>query len=224
MHIILMGAQGAGKGTQAALIAPRYRLAHLSTGELFRHAVANGTELGLLAKQYLDRGELVPDAVTVGIVDNKLSEISAGLNELQGALFDGFPRTAAQAAGLDKALAKRDERIDRVIEIAVPRDKLEARLSGRWSCPNCGATYHMEFNPPQNDKVCDRCGFGLSQRADDTAEAIKRRLDIYFEQTEPLLAYYESRDLLSRVDGDQTIDEVSASIAAAIDASTKNTE
>ena len=217
MHIILMGAQGAGKGTQAALIAPRYRLAHLSTGELFRHAVANGTELGLLAKQYLDRGELVPDAVTVGIVDNKLSEIAAGQNDLEGALFDGFPRTAAQAKGLDDALSKRGERIDRVIEISVPREKLEARLSGRWSCPNCGATYHMEFNPPKNDKVCDRCGFGLTQRADDTAEAIKRRLDIYFEQTEPLLAYYESRGLLSRVDGDKPIEEVTSSIAATID-------
>jgi len=221
MHIILMGAQGAGKGTQAALIAPQYRLAHLSTGELFRQAVANGTELGLLAKQYLDRGELVPDAVTVGIVDNKLSEIAAGLNELQGALFDGFPRTAAQAAGLDKALAKRNERINRVIEISVPRGKLEARLTGRWSCPNCGATYHMEFSPPQNDMVCDRCGFGLTQRADDTVDAIKRRLDIYFEQTEPLLAYYESRGLLSRVDGDQTIEAVTEDIAAAIDSSLK---
>jgi adenylate kinase len=224
MHIILMGAQGAGKGTQAALIAPQYRLAHLSTGELFRHAVANGTELGLLAKQYLDRGELVPDAVTVGIVDNKLSEISAGQNDLQGALFDGFPRTAAQAAGLDEALAKRNERIDRVIEISVPREKLETRLAGRWSCPNCGATYHMEFNPPQNDKVCDRCGFGLVQRSDDTVDAIKRRLNIYFEQTEPLLDYYEARGLLRRVDGDQSIEQVTAGIAAAIDSSTNSGE
>src|SRR5215211_4371394 len=176
MHIILMGAQGAGKGTQAALIAPKYRLAHLSTGELFRNAVAGGTELGLLAKQYLDRGELVPDEVTAGIVDNKLSEISSGQNELTGALFDGFPRTAAQAAALDDALEKRGELIDRVVEIMVPREKLETRLSGRWVCPNCGATYHLEFKPPKNDKVCDRCGFGLVQRADDTDEAIKRRL------------------------------------------------
>src|SRR5262245_30762935 len=124
MYVILMGAQGAGKGTQAALIAPKYCLAHLSTGELFRNAVATGTELGLLAKQYLDRGELVPDAVTAGIVDDKLSEISAGQNELSGALFDGFPRTAAQAAALDEALEKRGERIDKVFEITVPREKL----------------------------------------------------------------------------------------------------
>jgi adenylate kinase len=218
MHIVLMGAQGAGKGTQASLIAPKYRLSHLSTGELFRNAVANGTELGLLAKQYLDRGELVPDAVTAGIVDNKLSEISAGKNEIDGALFDGFPRTAAQAAALDETLEKRSERIDRVIEITVPREKLEQRLSGRWICPNCGATYHMEFNPPKDDKVCDRCGFGLIQRADDTEDAVKRRLDLYFEQTAPLLVYYEQRGLLSRVDGDRPIEDVTAGIEAAIGA------
>lgn len=217
MYIILMGAQGAGKGTQAALIAPKYRLAHLSTGELFRHAVSSGTELGLLAKHYLDRGDLVPDAVTVGIVDNKLSEIAAGHNDLRGALFDGFPRTAAQAEGLDDALAKRNEKIDRVVEITVPRATLEARLSGRWVCPACGATYHLEFNPPQQSKVCDRCGAALIQRADDTPEAIKRRLDIYFEQTAPLLAYYESRGLLSQVDGDQSIEAVAEAIGEAID-------
>lgn len=218
MHVILMGAQGAGKGTQAERIAPRFQLAHLSTGELFRAAVANGTELGVLAKGYLDRGELVPDDVTIGIVDNKLQEISAEQPELQGALFDGFPRTAAQAEGLDRALAKRDERIGAVIEVSVPRDKLVARLAGRRVCSICGATYHIEFNPPAREGVCDRCGGELIQRKDDTPEAINRRLETYFAQTEPLLAYYQERGLLTRVDGDRPIDEVTDGIAAAIDA------
>lgn len=217
MHVILMGAQGAGKGTQAERIAPRYNLAHLSTGELFRAAVASGTELGILAKGYLDRGELVPDAVTIGIVDAKLLEIATGSPARSGALFDGFPRTAAQAAGLDEALARRGERITAVVEIFVPREKLVFRLSGRRICPNCGATYHMEFNPPRQEGICDRCGSGLVQRPDDTADAIARRLDIYFAQTEPLLNYYEERGLLRRIDGDREIDQVTESIAAAID-------
>jgi adenylate kinase len=220
MHVILMGAQGAGKGTQAERIAPRYGLAHLSTGELFRAAVANGTELGMLAKGYLDRGELVPDDVTIGIVDNKLQEIATGQPELQGALFDGFPRTRAQAEGLDAALARRDERIGTVVEVSVPREKLVERLAGRRVCSNCGATYHMEFNPPSNDNICDRCGSPLIQRDDDTPAAINRRLETYYAQTEPLLAYYQERGLLSRVNGDRPIDEVTDGIASAIDAAT----
>lgn len=224
MHVILMGAQGAGKGTQAERIAPRFQLAHLSTGELFRAAVSSGTELGVLAKGYLDRGELVPDAVTIGIVDAKLQAIAANEPSLQGALFDGFPRTAAQAGGLDDALAVRGESVTAVVEIHVPREKLVARLSGRWICPNCGATYHIEFNPPAVAGVCDRCGHQLTQRKDDTPEAITRRLDIYFEQTEPLLAYYEARGLLQRVDGDQQIDAVTEAIVAAIQSRTATSE
>lgn len=216
MHVILMGAQGAGKGTQAERIAPRFGLVHLSTGELFRAAVAAGTELGLLAKGYLDRGELVPDGVTIGIVDAKLLEIATGQPDKSGALFDGFPRTAAQAEGLDEVLAKRAEAITAVIEIHVPREKLVARLAGRRICPNCGATYHLEFNPPAVEGVCDRCGHALIQRPDDTPEAITRRLDIYFEQTAPLLDYYQQRGLLHRVDGDRPIDAVTEAIAATI--------
>jgi adenylate kinase len=217
MHVILMGAQGAGKGTQAERIAPRYKLAHLSTGELFRAAVANDTALGRLAKGYLDRGELVPDDVTIGIVDEKLQKIANQAPEVQGALFDGFPRTAAQAEGLDRLLAKRGEPISSVIEVSVPREKLVSRLAGRRVCQNCGATYHVEFNPPSKEGVCDRCGGPLIQRPDDTPEAINRRLDIYFAQTEPLLDYYKARGLLKRVNGDQPIDEVTDAIAAAID-------
>jgi adenylate kinase len=220
MHVILMGAQGAGKGTQAERIAPRYKLAHLSTGDLFRAAVANDTELGRLAKGYLDRGELVPDDVTIGIVDEKLQDIADHAPEVKGALFDGFPRTAAQAEGLDRLLAKRSEPISSVIEVSVPREKLVSRLAGRRVCQNCGATYHVEFNPPSQEGICDRCGGPLIQRLDDTPEAINRRLDIYFAQTEPLLDYYKARGLLKRVNGDRPIDKVTDAIAAAIDEAT----
>jgi adenylate kinase len=219
MHIILMGAQGAGKGTQAERIAPHYNLAHLSTGDLFRSEIASGSELGNLAKGFLDRGELVPDDVTIGIVDAKLRDIATGDQSRDGALFDGFPRTAAQAEGLDNLLAGRGEEIASVVEIFVPREKLIQRLSGRRICPQCGATYHLEFNPPKVDEMCDRCGARLIQRPDDTPEAINRRLDIYFSQTESLLDYYKSRGVLRRVDGDLPIDEVTRAIFDSIDAS-----
>jgi adenylate kinase len=219
MHVILMGAQGAGKGTQAERVAPRFNLLHLSTGELFRAAVKNETELGVLAKGYLDRGELVPDAVTIGIVDARLQEIASGALPFSGALFDGFPRTPAQAQGLEDALGSRDDRVSCVVEIFVPREKLVVRLSGRRVCPTCGATYHLEFNPPAIDGVCDRCSSPLHQRPDDTPDAITRRLDIYFEQTAPLLAYYESRGLLKRINGDGAIDDVTTGIVAAIEES-----
>ena len=219
MHVILMGAQGAGKGTQAERIAPRYKLAHLSTGELFRTEIARGSELGARLKGILDRGELVPDDLTISIVDAKLRDISRGAEPRDGALFDGFPRTAAQAEGLDKVLEARGEQIDRVVEVFVPREKLIERLSGRRICPKCGATYHLEFNPPAVDHICDRCGTALVQRPDDTPDAINRRLDIYFSQTEPLLEYYRSRGVLKRVDGDQQSDVVTRAIFKAIDAS-----
>jgi adenylate kinase len=196
----------------------------LSTGELFRNAVDSGNELGVLAKGYLDRGELVPDQVTIGIVDAKLGEIASPASGYQGALLDGFPRTPAQAHGLDEALAVRNERVAAVVEIHVPREKLEARLAGRWVCPNCGATYHVRFNPPAVAGVCDRCGSMLIQRKDDTPEAIARRLDIYFGQTAPLLAYYEARGLLHRVDGDQEIDAVTEAIVVAIESGVAATE
>jgi adenylate kinase len=216
-----MGPQGAGKGTQADIIAPRLGLVKLSTGDLFRAAVASGSELGRLAKGYLDRGELVPDDITLAIVEERLEEIAENPN-VKGALFDGFPRTRAQAEGLDAILAKRDERIAAVIEIAVPREKLIARLAGRRYCPNCGATYHVEFNPPKTAGVCDRCGGPLVQRPDDTPEAIRRRLDLYDEQTAPLLDFYQQRGLLIRVDGDRPIEEVTHDILAAIGTAAKS--
>jgi adenylate kinase len=216
MHVILMGAQGSGKGTQAERIAPRFNLAHLSTGDVFRAAIANGTELGLLAQQYLDKGELVPDAITIGIVDAKLLEIAASTPSRDGALFDGFPRTAGQAAGLDSALAKRDELITAVVEIFVPREKLVMRLLGRRVCQNCGATFNVVMNPPKIDGICDRCGHALLQRKDDTPEAIERRLDIFFAETQPLFNYYQERGLLTRVNGDRPIEQVTAEISDAI--------
>jgi adenylate kinase len=215
-----MGPQGAGKGTQADIIAPRLGLIKLSTGDLFRSAVAAGSELGRLAQGYLDRGELVPDDITLAIVEERLEQIAEDPNA-RGALFDGFPRTRAQAEGLDALLAKRDERLAAVIEIDVPREKLIARLAGRRYCPACGATYHVEFNPPQQAGICDRCGGPLVQRPDDTPEAIRRRLDLYDEQTAPLLAFYQQRGLLIRVDGDRPIEEVTHDILAAISAATK---
>lgn len=215
MHVILMGAQGAGKGTQAARVAPLLNLVHLSTGDLFRAAISSGSELGVLAKGYLDRGELVPDDVTVGIVARRLDEIKAG-GVTAGALFDGFPRTPGQAAALDQALAERKEAIAAVVELHVPHDVLAVRLSGRRVCSQCGATYHVDFAPTKVEGVCDKCGGQVIQRADDTPDAIRRRLDLYAEQTAPLLAYYQAKGLLRVVDGDRPVDKVTNDILAAV--------
>jgi adenylate kinase len=215
MNVILMGPQGAGKGTQADLVGPRLGLAKLSTGDLFREAIASGSELGQQVQGPYSRGELIPDDLTLSLVEERLEELDED-PEIYGALFDGFPRTRAQAEGLDAVLEKRGERIDSVVEIFVPRDVLIARLAGRRICPNCGATFHVVFNPPKNDEFCDRCGHTLIQRADDTPEAIGRRLDLYDEKTAPLLDFYEQRGLLKRVSGEQSIDDVTEDILAAI--------
>ncbi|HEY7034279.1 MAG TPA: adenylate kinase [Thermomicrobiales bacterium] len=215
MHVILMGPQGAGKGTQADIIGPRLGLSKLSTGELFRAAIAADSPLGQEIKGPYDRGELIPDDLTLGLVEERLEEIGEN-PDIRGALFDGFPRTRAQAEGLDAVLAKRGEKIDAVVEISVPRGSLIERLAGRRVCPNCGATYHVVFNPPKVDGICDRCGSRLIQREDDTPEAIGRRLDLYDEKTAPLLAFYDERGLLKRVSGDQPIDQVTEDILAAI--------
>jgi len=214
MHVILMGPQGVGKGTQATRIAGELGLVHVSTGDLFRNAIKAQTPLGQMAKKILDAGELVPDDVTLGIVEQRLDEIaaeSAG-GQPRSALFDGFPRTPAQAAGLDEMLARRGEKVGVVIEITAPRAVLVERLSGRRVCTNCGATYHVKFNPPKNDMICDVCGGAVVQRADDTAEAIERRLSLYDQQTAPLLDYYRERGLLRTVDGDREMDAVSADL------------
>ena len=219
MHVVLMGPQGAGKGTQASRVAPRLCLTQLATGELFRAAIKSQTGLGRKIKETYDRGELVADDVTIRMVEEKLDEIARQrrLGEgVRGALFDGFPRNRAQAEALDDVLARRGEAISAVIRIDAPLDRLVERLTGRRVCSQCGAVYHVEFNPPRQLDICDRCGGEVVQREDDTPEAVKKRLRLYFEQTQPLLAYYEERGLLAAVDGDQPIDAVTDEILGAI--------
>ncbi|MGH2559064.1 MAG: adenylate kinase [Thermomicrobiales bacterium] len=219
MHVILMGAQGSGKGTQAERLVPQLHLAHLSTGNLFRAAMAAETPLGREIKPIYDRGDLIPDDITLRLVEDRLREIAEERRmgaDLQGALFDGFPRTRAQAAGLDDSLRQRSERISMVVEIQVPADVLVRRLAGRRVCTNCGATFHVDFEPPTRPGVCDRCGGQLVQRADDTPEGVQRRLDHYFEQTAPLLAYYRERELLVSIDGDRQVEDVTADIVHAL--------
>src|SRR6478735_2265125 len=225
MHVIFMGPQGVGKGTQAAVVAEKLGLTHVSTGDLFRAAIKAQTPLGVMAKEILDKGELVPDDITLGIVETRLEELAAehaaGKN-VNGALFDGFPRTPAQAKGLDDLLKRRGERLVAVIEFTAPRDVLVERLSGRRVCPNCGTTYHIEFSPPKVDSICDNCGHQIIQRADDTPEAIERRLSLYDEQTAPLLNYYRERGLLQTVNGDRNFDTVSADLVRVIEESAKS--
>jgi adenylate kinase len=217
-HVALMGAQGSGKGTQAARLMPRYGLVHLSTGDLFRAAIASGSPLGREIKAIYDRGDLIPDALTLELVEERLNEIARGDDgspPARGALFDGFPRTRAQAEGLDALLAKRGERLAGVVQLDVPLETLIGRLAGRRVCPTDGRTYHVEFHPPKTPGVCDDDGTPLIQRDDDKPEAVKRRLENYFGQTAPLIDYYRDRGLLTTITGDHPADEVTAEIEAA---------
>ena len=219
MHVILMGPQGSGKGTQAVRLAPRLSLNSVATGELFRNAIKAGSPLGRRIKEMYDRGELVPDELTVGLVEEKLDDIARErrLGEgVAGGLFDGFPRNRAQAVALDAALAKRGDALSAVVQIDVPREKLESRLARRRVCRRCGTVYHLEFNPPGRSGVCDRCGGEVEQREDDTPSAVKKRLDLYFTETEPLLDYYRERGLLATVDGDRPIETVTDEIERAV--------
>jgi adenylate kinase len=219
MHVLLMGAQGAGKGTQALRVAPRLGLRHLSTGDLFRAAIASESLLGQQIKAIYDRGDLVPDGVTIGLVEEVLDLIAAERllgATVTGALLDGFPRTRPQAEGLDTALRRRQERIRAAIEIAVPMDVLITRLAGRRVCQHCGAVYHVNYEPPTIAGTCDRCGGVVIQREDDRPEPIQRRLSLYFEQTAPLLSYYRDQGLLHTVDGNESIDVVTEAIVAMV--------
>ena len=219
MYVILMGPQGSGKGTQAGRLAPRLGLVPIATGELFRGAIAADTPLGRRIKDIYDRGELVPDDLTVRLVEEKLDEVARQqeLGEaVRGALFDGFPRTRAQAEALDATLARRSATISVVIRIEVPFETLVARLAGRRVCKRCGAVYHVDFNPPSRPGICDRCGGEVMQREDDRAEAVEKRLSLYFRETEPLLTYYRERGILAAVDGNQPIDVVTEDIARAV--------
>src|SRR5574342_96778 len=203
-----MGLPGAGKGTQADKIVVKYNIPHISTGDMFRAAIKGETELGLKAKSFMDKGELVPDEVTIGIVRERLSKDDCG----KGFLLDGFPRTVAQAEALDTMLTDLGKKIDFVINIDVDQSILMERLTGRRICKNCGATYHLEFNPPKQEGVCDRCGGELYQRADDNAETVQNRLDVNIKQQEPLLTFYETKGYLRTIDGQQDINKVFADI------------
>lgn len=215
-HVLIIGPQGSGKGTQAAVVAPQLGLVHVATGDLFRALMASDNELAREVRSYYDRGALVPDDLTVRVLVARLDELERQQPDYRGVLLDGFPRNRAQAEALDGVLRERGDSLVAVIHLVVPREALIERLSGRLVCQRCGATYHRIFNPPRQPGVCDRCGGPLIQRSDDTPEAIARRLDIYEEQTAPLLEYYRQRGLLVDIDGDRPIEEVSQSILAAL--------
>ncbi|GIO65090.1 adenylate kinase [Paenibacillus cineris] len=210
MNILFMGPPGAGKGTQAEVIVNEFGIPHISTGDAFRLAIKQGTPIGKKAKEYMDQGLLVPDDVTIGIVEERLQQSDCE----KGFLLDGFPRTLSQAEALDEILSRLNTKLDHVINLKVDRDKLMARLTGRRICKNCGATYHVIFNPPKQEGVCDKCGGELYQRSDDNEESVGTRLDEYINKTAPLLTFYENKGLLRQIDGDQEIGTVSDEIVS----------
>lgn len=210
MKIILLGSPGAGKGTQAQSICNRYGIPHISTGDIFRMNITGGTELGILAKSYMDKGLLVPDDVTIRLVKDRLLKDDAQ----NGFLLDGFPRTINQAEVLDELLREQGEAIDMALLIKVPRSFIVKRMTGRRVCPSCGASFHLEFNPPMLESICDDCGAKLIQRKDDSEQTVEERLDIYEFQTFPLIDYYRGKDILKEVDGTRAINVVFADILA----------
>lgn len=211
-YIVLLGPPGAGKGTQAQIIAKEFGLMHVSSGDLFRENLKNQTELGKLAKGFMDRGELVPDDVTIAMVKDRISRPDCE----KGVLLDGFPRTPAQAEALGEMLKGLGSKVDCVPYISVPAEVLIERLCGRWTCPTCGRVYHEKFNPPTQTGVCDAEGAALIQRDDDKSETVERRIRVYGEQTAPLIAYYRNLGVLAEVDGTQSIEEVGKLMLAAI--------
>lgn len=213
LNLILMGLPGAGKGTQAEKIKEKYNIPHISTGDMFRLAIKEGTELGLKAKGFMDQGELVPDEVTIGIVKERLSKADCE----NGFLLDGFPRTIAQAEALQELLTELNRKINYVLHVDVPEEKLVERLTGRRICPTCGTTYHVVYNPPKVEGVCDKDGSTLIQREDDQPETVKKRLSVNIKQTQPLLDFYQDRGYLVTVDGDRDIDEVFQDIQAILE-------
>ena len=204
MKIIMLGAPGAGKGTQAKKIAEKYGIPHISTGDIFRANIKGGTELGMKAKSYMDQGQLVPDDVTIGMLLDRISqEDCAG-----GYVLDGFPRTIPQAESLTKALNARNEKMDYAINVDVPDEAIVTRMGGRRACIACGATYHIVYNPTKTEGICDACGEKLVLRDDDKPETVQKRLTVYHEQTQPLIEYYDSEAILKTVDGTQDLNDV----------------
>jgi adenylate kinase len=204
MRLVLLGPPGAGKGTQGVLLAERYGIPQISTGEILRDHVQRGTKLGIQARSYMDRGEYVPDDVVVSMVMDRLAEPDAD----KGFILDGFPRTVAQAEALERALEVTEEPLSAVLKYSIGGELAVRRLVGRYTCPNCGRTYHAEFKPPATDELCDVCGAALERRADDDELTARRRLAVYREQASPLERFYAERDLLHQVDAEATPDHV----------------
>lgn len=204
MKIIMLGAPGAGKGTQAKRIAEKYGIPHISTGDIFRANIKNGTDLGKKAKEYMDKGALVPDELTFDLVMDRIQQEDCK----NGFVLDGFPRTIPQAEALDEALGKISEKMDYAIDVDVPDENIVNRMGGRRACLSCGATYHIEFNPTKVDGICDACGAKTVLRDDDKPETVQNRLKVYHEQTQPLIDYYKKQDILKSVDGTQPMDAV----------------
>ena len=212
MYIILLGAPGAGKGTQAATVAQELKLVHIASGDLFRQALERGTKLGLQAKPYMEAGKLVPDEITIGMVLERMLAPDCQ----DGVILDGFPRNLEQAKALDTVLGEQAKAIDKVVYIEVSEEELVKRLSGRWICRNCQTPYHAINSPPKVPGKCDRCGGELYQRPDDTVETVKKRLEVYFAQTAPLIDYYTQGGKLLEVDGEGEVDEVGRRIITAL--------
>ncbi len=204
MKIIMLGAPGAGKGTQAKKIAEVCKVPHISTGDIFRANIKNGTELGAKAKQYMDKGLLVPDELTCDLVVDRIQQSDCA----NGYILDGFPRTIPQAEALTNALKAIDQKMDYAINVEVPDENIIGRMSGRRACVGCGATYHVVYNPTKVEGVCDACGEKLILREDDKPETVKNRLNVYHEQTQPLIDYYKGQEILVEVDGTQNMDDV----------------
>ncbi|MDK2918803.1 MAG: adenylate kinase [Candidatus Petromonas sp.] len=212
MRLILLGPPGAGKGTQASRIVQRYEVPHISTGDIFRKNIKEGTELGKKAKEYMDKGLLVPDEIVVAIVEDRLKEADCK----NGFLLDGFPRTVNQAEALDKVLENMNISLDKVINIKVDKNVLVDRVVGRRICRDCGATYHVKFNPPAEEGKCDVCGGELYQRDDDKEETVTKRIEVYLQETTPLIDYYSNKRLLADIEGEQDIDKVFEDIVKAL--------
>ena len=208
MKIVMLGAPGAGKGTQANMIAEKYNIPHISTGDIFRANIKNGTELGKEAKGYMDKGQLVPDELTVKLLLDRVAQADCK----NGYVLDGFPRTIPQAEVLDSELTKNGEKLDYAIDVDVPDENIIHRMGGRRACLKCGATYHVEYVPPKKEGICDVCGSELVLRDDDKPETVKNRLKVYHDQTQPLIEYYTKQNVLHSVDGTQDVNKVFSDI------------
>ncbi|MBQ6589031.1 MAG: adenylate kinase [Butyrivibrio sp.] len=214
MKIIMLGAPGAGKGTQAQMIADKYNIPHISTGDIFRANIKNGTELGKKAKEYMDKGLLVPDELTVQLLLDRVANDDCK----NGYVLDGFPRTIPQADVLDNELTKLGDKVDFAVNVDVPDENIVRRMSGRRACLKCGATYHIEHIPPKTEGICDKCGSELVLREDDKPETVQNRLSVYHEQTQPLIEYYDKKNILKTVDGTKDMQEVFSDIVNILNA------